>query len=49
MRNFFIGLVAGLVIATFAPGIARVARNGFDLTRELAGSAIQATAHAARP
>ncbi len=49
MRNFLIGLFAGLVLATFSPKIAESARSGFDSGRELAGSAVQNTAHAARP
>lgn len=49
MRNFIIGLVAGLILATFAPRVADFARFGFDSGRELAGSAVQSTGKAARP
>ncbi len=49
MRNFLIGLFVGLVLATFAPKLADFARSGFDSGRELAGSAIESTGHAARP
>lgn len=49
MRNFLIGLVAGLILATFAPKLADFARTGFDSGRELAGSAVESTGHAARP
>ncbi|KKN32083.1 hypothetical protein LCGC14_0817380 [marine sediment metagenome] len=49
MRNFLIGLFMGLVLATFAPGLAESARSGFDSGRELAGSAIESTGHTARP
>ena len=49
MRNFIIGLVAGLILATFAPRLADFARYGFDTTREAAGSAIEQTGNAARP
>lgn len=49
MRNFIIGLVAGLVLATFAPKLADFARYGFDTAREHAGSAVESTGNAARP
>ncbi len=49
MRNFLIGLFAGLVLATFAPHVAGFARSGFDSGRELAGSVVQHTGQAARP
>lgn len=55
MRNFLIGLIAGLVLATFAPRLADFARTGFEKGREylmefeLAESAVETTGHAARP
>lgn len=49
MRNFLIGLIAGLILATFTPRLADFARYGFDSGRELAGSAVQETGKAARP
>lgn len=49
MRNFLIGLVSGLILATFAPKLADFARSGFDSGRELAGSAVEHTGKAARP
>lgn len=49
MRNFILGLLAGLILATFAPRLADFARYGFDSGRELAGSAVEKTGNAARP
>jgi hypothetical protein len=49
MRNFILGVLAGLVLATFAPRVADFARFGFDSGRELAGSAVEKTGNAARP
>lgn len=49
MRNFIIGLVAGLILATFAPRLADFARYGFDSGREIAGATIQGAGQAARP
>jgi hypothetical protein len=49
MRNFLIGLVAGLVLATFTPWLADFARFGFDSGRELAGSVVEKGGKAARP
>ena len=49
MRNLFIGRFIGLVLATFAPRVADLARTGFDTSRDLAGAAVQHTGEAARP
>ncbi len=49
MRNIAIGVLIGLVLATFAPRAAQLARNGFDTGRDLAGAAVQHTGEAARP
>ena len=49
MRNFFIGLLTGLVLATFAPKLAEFSRLGFDSGRELAGSVVEKAGEAARP
>ncbi len=49
MRNLIFGFIAGLIVATFAPGLADLARGGFDVSRDLAGSAVQHTGQAARP
>lgn len=48
MRDFFIGMFLGLVLATFWPKLADSARTGFDNGREAAGSAIESTGKAAR-
>lgn len=49
MRNILIGIVIGLVLATFVPKAANFARYGFDTSRDLAGAAVQHTGKAARP
>lgn len=49
MCKFLLGLIAGLILATYAPRIADFARSGFDSGRELAGSAAEQTAKIARP
>lgn len=49
MRNFILGVLAGLILATFAPRVADFARFGFDSGRELAGSAVEKGGNAARP
>ena len=49
MRNIAIGIIIGLILATFAPRVADLARTGFDTGRDLAGAAVEHTGKAARP
>lgn len=49
MRNLIFGFVAGLIVASYAPDFAGMARTGFDTARDLAGAAVQHTGEAARP
>ncbi len=41
MRNIFIGIFIGLVVATFAPKLADLSRNLFDAGRDLGGEVIE--------
>lgn len=43
MCKFLLGLIAGLILATYAPQLADFARSGFDSGRELAASAVEQT------
>jgi len=49
MKKVLIGFVAGLIVATFAPKLADMARQGFDTGRDFAGSAVEQVAESARP
>jgi hypothetical protein len=49
MTKLLAGFLAGLIVATFAPTVASIARTGFDAARNVAGLAVETAGEAARP
>jgi hypothetical protein len=49
LKGLAIGFIAGLIVATFAPSLASIARTGFDSARNVAGLAVETAGEAARP
>jgi hypothetical protein len=49
IKGLLVGFIAGLVVATFTPKLASIARTGFDSARNVAGLAVETAGEAARP